>query len=101
VSTGQLNTWSFDNRPLTEAQQHAVQHSYKCEKLKEQFRARMRVAGIKPPEILKINAGTQRFHIEGDHPGSKNGWYVLLDGLDGGSFGAFGRLNDTNAEVSE
>lgn len=48
----------------------------------------MLATGITPPENIIPNAELQRFHVKGDKPSSKNGWYVLsCSGLPHGAFG--------------
>lgn len=55
----------------------------------EQFRDAIRSAGLNPPEVIEAGK-LHRFRVEGDKPGTKNGWYVLHpDGLPAGSFGSW------------
>jgi putative DNA primase/helicase len=54
------------------------------------FLAAMSEAGISTKDNLVPDGKLHRFHIEGDGPGSKNGWYCLfLDGIAAGSFGSW------------
>ncbi|HAU0276679.1 toprim domain-containing protein [Legionella pneumophila] len=54
----------------------------------QQFQYEMLATGITPPENIIPNAELQRFHVKGDKPNSKNGWYVLSClGLPYGAFG--------------
>lgn len=46
-------------------------------KIINQIKEAMHSKGITPPENIIANGEIQRFHIEGDKRGSKNGWYVL------------------------
>src|SRR5258708_6250867 len=50
---------------------------------------------ITPPDDILGDGSLHRFHIEGDRPGTRNGWYVLhLDGIPAGSFGSW-KTGDT------
>jgi putative DNA primase/helicase len=52
----------------------------------------MRSAGIEPPAEIIADGKLHRFHVEGDRPGSKNGWYVLHDSDPAaGAFGCWKR----------
>ena len=53
-----------------------------------EFRSAMREAGIPTLDDIFADGQLQRFHVEGDKPGSRNGWYVLHD--DYPPAGAFG-----------
>ncbi len=54
------------------------------------FKAAMDAAGLQMKEIIIPDGKLYRAHIEGDRPGSKNGWYVLYgEGLPAGSFGSW------------
>lgn len=54
------------------------------------FRAAMREAGVVPPEVIEADGQLHRFHVEGDKPGTRNGWYALhLDGRAAGVFGSW------------
>jgi putative DNA primase/helicase len=56
--------------------------------VEEAFKAAMLDAGIKPPASIPGTGELFRFHIEGDKPGTLNGWCKLhLDGRPAGSFG--------------
>jgi putative DNA primase/helicase len=57
-----------------------------------QFIDAMRAAGIVPADHDAIigDGGIHRFRVEGDKPGSRNGWCILhLDGLPAGVFGTW------------
>ncbi|MCC5016057.1 toprim domain-containing protein [Legionella sp. 31fI33] len=43
----------------------------------EQFRSDMISQGITAPEKIEADRTIHRFYINGDKPGTKNGWYVL------------------------
>lgn len=52
------------------------------------FQAEMSKYGINPPADIVADSHLHRFYINGDKPGSRNGWYVLfIDGLPSGVFG--------------
>ncbi len=54
------------------------------------FRAAMCDAGITPPDYITADGRIHRFRVEGDKPGSKNGWYCLhLDRRPAGAFGSW------------
>lgn len=54
------------------------------------FRYALSNAGLSTKERLSSDGRMHRFHVEGDRPGSKNGWYVLYgDGLPSGAFGSW------------
>ncbi len=56
------------------------------------FKAAMDAACLPTKEGLISNGKLHRFHVEGDKPGSKNGWYILFgDGLPAGAFGCWKR----------
>jgi len=58
--------------------------------IEEQFRAAMARAGIQCDDPIVGNGEIQRFMVDGDRPGSKNGWYVLhIDGVPAGKFGSW------------
>lgn len=57
-----------------------------------QFIDAMRAAGIVPADHDAIigDGGIHRFRVEGDKPGSRNGWCILhMDGLPAGVFGTW------------
>ncbi|WP_422460278.1 AAA family ATPase [Endozoicomonas sp. ALB115] len=55
-----------------------------------QFAHAMNDAGLRGPELPVADGKIQRFHVEGDKPGKKNGWYVLYGGrYPAGSFGSW------------
>lgn len=58
----------------------------------DQFRAAMAAAGLKTDDTLNADGELQRFHVDGDPKGSRNGWYVLFtDGVPAGGFGCWKR----------
>lgn len=58
----------------------------------DKFIEAMQQAGIAPPSNIQADGDLHRFHIEGDKPRSKNGWYVLHDNPPAGAFGSW-KLN--------
>ncbi|MCD8566536.1 MAG: hypothetical protein LRY36_01205 [Alphaproteobacteria bacterium] len=56
----------------------------------DDFKAAFDRSGLSTKEKIIPDGRMHRFHIEGDRPGSKNGWYVLYgDGLPSGAFGSW------------
>jgi len=56
----------------------------------DSFWSEMRTVGLAPQGSPIADGELHRFTVEGDRPGSKNGWYVLYgDGLPAGSFGSW------------
>lgn len=56
----------------------------------DRFKEAMRRVGLNPPEL--IPDGTyHRFHVGGDRPGTKNGWYLLFCDMHLGFFGCWKR----------
>jgi len=56
----------------------------------EQFKDAMRESGIILTDEVIADGKIHRFHIDGDKPGSLNGWYVLYeDSLPAGAFGSW------------
>lgn len=56
--------------------------------IEAQIKEAMQAAGLGTIEPLIAGGRVNRFRIEGDRAGSKNGWAVLFDdGLPAGSFG--------------
>jgi putative DNA primase/helicase len=54
------------------------------------FRAAMRKAGMSPPDVIEADGQLHRFHVEGDKPGTRNGYYVLHpDGRAAGIIGSW------------
>jgi putative DNA primase/helicase len=54
------------------------------------FRDAMEESGLLTREPLIADSLIHRFHVEGDKPGSKNGWYILFgDVLPAGAFGSW------------
>ncbi len=46
--------------------------------------------GLAPPDLPIADGERHRYHVDGDKPGTKNGWYVLhIDGVPAGSFGSW------------
>ena len=57
-----------------------------------EFCSAMRSAGIETKANIMADGKLHRVHVEGDRPGSKNGWYVLFgDDAPAGQFGCFKR----------
>lgn len=56
----------------------------------EQFREAMTAAGLRTNDDIVDDGKVQRFHVDGDKPRSKNGWYILHgDGIPAGAFGSW------------
>ncbi len=56
----------------------------------ERFRQAMASAGLATDADIVGDGTLQRFHVDGDRSGSKNGWLVLhLDGVAAGAFGSW------------
>lgn len=56
----------------------------------QNFRTAMLDAGLTPPGLIEADGQLHRFHVEGDKPGTRNGYYVLhLDGRAAGMFGSW------------
>ncbi|MBF6647178.1 toprim domain-containing protein [Methylobacter sp. BlB1] len=56
--------------------------------VEEAFKTAMLDAGINTQYIVPADGKKHRFHIDGDKPGTKNGWAILYpDGHPAGSFG--------------
>lgn len=54
------------------------------------FRQAMADAGLPQPDTITPDGDLHRFHVDGDRPGTKNGWYVLhLNGLPAGAAGSW------------
>lgn len=54
------------------------------------LQAAMSAAGLSTKDRLIADGKLRRFYIEGDRPGTKNGWYVLyVDSLPAGAFGSW------------
>lgn len=54
----------------------------------ECFKSEMICNGLVPPHQIIVDGQLHRFHIKGDKPTSKNGWYVLYtDNIPSGAFG--------------
>jgi putative DNA primase/helicase len=63
----------------------------------EDFRAAMERCGILTKDRIIPDGELYRVHVEGDSPGTKNGWYVLhLDGRPAGTFGCHKRRIQEN-----
>jgi putative DNA primase/helicase len=59
-----------------------------------QFRAAMAAAGLRTDDAIAptLDDDVARFHVDGDPPRTKNGWYVLfMDGVPAGEFGCWKR----------
>jgi putative DNA primase/helicase len=58
----------------------------------DQFRAAMASVGLRTDDKLEADGDINRFHIDGDPPRTKNGWYVLhVDNIPAGAFGCWKR----------
>lgn len=67
----------------------------------QNFQDHMRTHNIHPPIHIKATGRIERFYIEGDRRGTKNGWYVLFpDQIPGGAYGSW-KLNITNTWCSK
>ena len=56
----------------------------------QEFRAAMTDAGLVYTDSLIADGKIKRFHVEGDRPGSQNGWYIFHgDGIPAGAFGSW------------
>jgi len=54
------------------------------------FRDTMTDRGLQCVDPIVPDAKIHRFHVPGDNPGSKNGWYILFgDGLPAGAYGSW------------
>jgi putative DNA primase/helicase len=60
--------------------------------IEDDFKQAMQAAGVEPGASVVADGALHRFQVEGDRPGSKNGWYVLHgDDPAAGQFGCFKR----------
>ncbi len=58
--------------------------------IEENFKVALDAAGLFIKDKITADGKLHRFTVQGDKPGSKNGWYVLYgDGLPAGSFGSW------------
>jgi phage/plasmid primase-like uncharacterized protein len=56
----------------------------------DDFAAAIVGAGLGAPGVIIADGKIHRFHVEGDKPGARNGWYSLhLDGVAAGIFGSW------------
>ena len=56
------------------------------------FKKALDQLGLNTNDKIIPDGKLRRFHVKGDKPGSKNGWYVLYeDGLPSGAFGCWKR----------
>jgi putative DNA primase/helicase len=56
----------------------------------EDFKSALDAAGLSTKDRIASDGRLHRVHIEGDKPGSRNGWYLLYgDGLPAGAFGSW------------
>lgn len=56
----------------------------------QNFQAAMLTNGVTPPDCIIADGQLQRFYIQGDKRGSKNGWYtVFADNTPCGMFGSW------------
>ena len=67
----------------------------------ERFREAIVSTGLVPPEHIEADSRLHRFHVAGDKPGSRNGWYILhLDRHPAGAFGSW-KLRGTHTWSSD
>ena len=60
-----------------------------------EFCIAMRSAGIATKADIIADGMVRRFHVEGDRPGSKNGWYILhIDDAPYGEFSTWKRIGE-------
>ncbi|MCK6419024.1 MAG: toprim domain-containing protein [Alphaproteobacteria bacterium] len=58
--------------------------------IEDNFKTALESAGLSTKDKITTDGKLHRFSVQGDKPGSKNGWYVLYgDGLPAGSFGSW------------
>lgn len=58
----------------------------------DEFLDAMAAAGLRTSDKIIGDGELQRFHVEGDSPRTRNGWYVLhLDGIPAAEFGCWKR----------
>tara|TARA_R110000822_G_scaffold49736_3_gene130491 strand:+ start:9012 stop:11915 length:2904 start_codon:yes stop_codon:yes gene_type:complete len=56
----------------------------------DQFGRALSAAGLECPQPIKADGERHRYRVEGDKPGTKNGWYRLhTDGIPAGAFGSW------------
>lgn len=56
----------------------------------QNFRTAMLDKGLTPPDVIEADGQLHRFHVEGDKPGTLNGYYILhFDGRSAGMFGSW------------
>lgn len=56
----------------------------------KKFADALAAAGIPSTEPIIPDGNLHRYHVEGDRPGKRNGWYVLhADGIPAGAFGSW------------
>jgi putative DNA primase/helicase len=55
-----------------------------------ELRAAMEAAGLRTNDPIAADGGLHRFHVDGDKPGSRNGWYALYaDKVPAAAFGSW------------
>lgn len=67
-------------------------HYFTASEIESEFFSALRDAGLPPadPGDIVADGDLHRFRVEGDRPGSRNGWAVLhLDGVPAGAFGSW------------
>ena len=59
-------------------------------RIDEQFLSELKKAGLYTKDRIIPDGRLHRFHVDGDRPGSKNGWYALYgDNVPAGAFGSW------------
>lgn len=62
----------------------------------EVFRDAMADAGLVYSDPIQADGMLHRFHVEGDRPGTRNGWYIVhSDGVPAGAFGSWKGITGT------
>ncbi len=90
--TDQKKTPSGRNREGAEKYRHAHRTNSRLfpQDIAVAFKTALDKAGLSTKSKITADGKLHRFTVQGDKPGSKNGWYVLYgDGLPAGSFGSW------------
>ncbi len=77
------------NQLFTFSSEYSSWRGYNVDTSTDKFRQALASAGIEPHEQVIANGKLHRFHVDGDKPHKKNGWYVLHEAEDFAA-GAFG-----------
>lgn len=67
-----------------------------------QFTDAMHTTGLRTDSAISADGALHRFHVEGDKPLTRNGWYVLhADGVPAGAFGSWktGLASNWHADI--